>query len=239
MSRKQQQVQKQVESESEPITPLRKLRKCKVNPYKPKNKSQIEFINTVEENDIIFLIGAAGTGKSLISVSWALESLLKRKFKKIVLTRPAIEACGERIGFLPGIAEEKLAPYMMPVYDILGDYNLTRDEIYNLIELGIIEICPLGFLRGRSFKDSVVIVEESQNVSVDQMKMILTRLGDRSKLIFTGDTSQRDMKQAVGIEDARKLISDLPTVKFIDFTSDEVLRSGIVKDILKKYEDRE
>ena len=224
---------------AEPVNPLYKLRKNKKFKFTPKNQSQEKFIKEIENKNIVFNIGSAGTGKSYVSVCWAIEQITKRDsiYKRLVFTRPAIEACGEEIGFLPGLLEEKLAPYMQPIYDILFKYGIYKNDIAKLIEEGIIEICPLAFMRGRSFEGIILIAEECQNMSSSQMEMLLTRIGKDSKFILTGDTSQRDIRTAYGVEEAYELFRDCNDIGFVVFDSSETLRDPLVEYVVDKYAD--
>lgn len=226
-------------SSGEPTNPLHKLRRNRRFKFVPKNNSQRLFVEEMENKNIVFNIGSAGTGKSYAAVCWAVEKITSRDlgFRRLVLTRPAVEACGEEIGFLPGTKEEKLDPYMQPVYDILFNYGISKNDIKNLIADGVIEICPLSFLRGRSFDNVILICEEAQNMNSDQMEMLLTRIGKGSKFILTGDTSQRDIRRTFGIEEAKELFEDCPQMGFVQFESSETLRDPIVGHIVDKYAD--
>ena len=229
-------------SEKETVNqPLRKLRNSlKKDSFEPKNESQKRFLESIEENDIVFNIGSAGSGKTYAAVSYAIKALVDRQspYKRLVLVRPAMEAGGERIGFLPGEKEDKMSPYMQPVYDVLGDYNLTRKDIEILIEEEYIEICPLAFMRGRSLNKCLVVIEESQNLSSALMEMLLTRLGNQTKFIFTGDITQRDFdddRTPPGIEEAMMLFGKVKGIDFIFFQSKEILRHGLVGAVVDSY----
>jgi phosphate starvation-inducible PhoH-like protein len=227
----------ELEEPVEKANPLAKFRKNKSFKFIPKNKSQKKFVEEIEKNNIVFNIGSAGVGKSFCAVCWAFEALTDKssKYKKLIFTRPAIEACGERIGFLPGGLEAKLSPYMQPIYDILFRYGIHKNDIELLIEKGIIEICPLAFMRGRSLENILLIAEEIQNINSDQMEMLLTRIGTGSKFILTGDTSQRDIKRAYGVEEALQLFGKSDKISFVTFDRSETLRDPMVEFVVEKY----
>jgi phosphate starvation-inducible PhoH-like protein len=220
-------------------SPLQRLRRNKNYKFLPKNKSQQLFIDSIEQKNIVFNIGSAGSGKTYVAVAWAIEKLCNKneKYRKLILTRPAVEACGEEIGFLPGSKEEKLEPYMQPIYDIFFKYGIRKNDVLKMIEEDIIEIMPLAFMRGRSIESSILIAEEAQNMNSQQMEMLLTRYGQGSKFIITGDITQRDIKKAVGIEEACELFKESKKIQFIFFGKDEILRDPIVAEIVDKYEE--
>lgn len=222
--------------EAPKVIPIRHLRKNRKNVIQPSNASQYRFLEAIKENTIVFNIGPAGSGKTTIAASWAFESVLDKTFRKMILTRPAVDACGEKIGFLPGGIEDKMLPFMQPIYDVLFEYGVTRKDIEHLIEEEYIEICPLAFMRGRSIRNAVVIAEEAQNMTSAQMEMLLTRMGEGSKLIVTGDTSQRDLRSADGIEQAVELFKDVSGIEFIHFPKSDILRSALTEMIVSKYE---
>lgn len=220
--------------------PLRKLRNYfKSKEFEPKNASQRRFLESIEKNDIVFNIGSAGTGKTFVAVSYAIQMLASRKhsYKKIVLVRPAVTAGHEKIGFLPGEKEDKMGPFMQPVYDVLGEYNLARKDIDSLLDDDFIEICPLAFMRGRSLNQCIVIIEESQNLTTELMEMLLTRIGKDSKFIFTGDLTQRDLDKGCvsGIEEAMALFAGVGKIDFIFFQPVETLRNALVEVVVSKY----
>lgn len=218
--------------------PLQRLRRNKNYKFSPKNKSQQLFLESIGNKNIVFNIGSAGSGKTYVAVAWAIEKLCDKneKYRKLILTRPAVEACGEEIGFLPGSKEEKLEPYMQPIYDIFFKYGIRKNDVLKMIEEDIIEIMPLAFMRGRSIENSILIAEEAQNMNSQQMEMLLTRYGQGSKFMVTGDITQRDIKRAVGIEEACELFKDSKKIQFIFFGKDEILRDPIVAEIVDKYE---
>ena len=180
-------------------------------------------------------IGPAGTGKTYLAVALAVEGLLKRQFKKIILARPAVEA-GEKLGFLPGDIAEKIDPYFMPLYDALDD-ALESGRVRELIEDGIIEIAPLAYMRGRTLNDSFVILDEAQNSTKEQMKMFLTRLGFNSKMVITGDITQIDLENSKnsGLIQVQTLLKDIDGISFVNFNEKDVVRHDLVKHIIKAY----
>lgn len=201
----------------------------------PKTKGQYSFVKAVEDNAIVFAIGPAGTGKTYLAVIRAVSAMKKGEVKRIVLTRPAVEA-GESLGFLPGDLKEKVDPYLTPLYDALHDM-LGVEQTEKLIEKGIIEIAPLAYMRGRTLDDSFVILDEAQNTTPAQMKMFLTRLGFNSKMVITGDNTQIDLKTGTksGLDDAANILKDIEGIKIIHLTSDDVVRNPLVQKIIERY----
>ena len=209
----------------------------KNNDYiKPKTPTQIEYFKRVKENDIIFAIGPAGTGKTYLGVAFGIDSLKKKQVNKIVLSRPAVEA-GESLGFLPGDLSEKIDPYLKPLYDALEDM-IPLEKLKSYIEKNIIEIVPLAYMRGRTLKNSFVILDEAQNASTIQMKMFLTRLGPNSKAIITGDITQIDLpkKENSGLVQIQKILKGIDDISFVYFNKSDVVRHKLVKDIIEAYE---
>ena len=198
----------------------------------PKSPTQREFIQSVKKSDIVLAIGPAGTGKTYLAVALAVEGLLKRLFKKIILVRPAVEA-GEKLGFLPGDIAEKINPYFMPLYDSLDDV-MESEKIKELVENGIIEIAPLAYMRGRTLNDSFVILDEAQNSTKEQMKMFLTRLGFNSKMVITGDVTQIDLDHSKdsGLIQVQTLLKKINEIKFVNFSEKDVVRHDLVKQII-------
>ena len=202
----------------------------------PKSDGQKKYLQAINEYDVIFGLGPAGTGKSYLAVAKAVQFLKKGNIDKIILSRPAVEA-GENLGFLPGDMKDKVDPYLRPIYDAL--YEMIPFELVEKkIQEGIIEIAPVAFMRGRTFKNSFIIIDEAQNTSSIQMKMILTRLGHGSKMIINGDLSQIDIKYIndSGLSTAKNKLADLKTIKFINLNKKDVVRHKIVSEIISAYE---
>jgi phosphate starvation-inducible PhoH-like protein len=207
----------------------------------PKGLAQKRYIDAIREHDMVFGVGPAGTGKTYLAMAMAVRELLDKRVKRIILARPAVEA-GERLGFLPGSMEEKVNPYLRPLYDALQDM-MDIDRSQQLIDRGIIEVAPLAFMRGRTLNDSFVILDEAQNTTSEQMKMFLTRLGYESKAVITGDVTQIDLPEGrkSGLMEARELLSEIEGIKFCYFTEVDVVRHPLVSAIIKAYDcsDRE
>jgi len=205
-----------------------------IEPLKPMTKAQESYLNAIEQNIVTFGIGCAGTGKSYIAVGYACQLLMNKQINKIVLTRPAIE-CGEKFGFMPGELHEKLSPYYQPIKDIVykrvgqghGDFFFKRK---------MIEFRPLAFMRGSTFDNAFVILDEAQNTTKAQMKMFLTRIGNDCKVVIDGDIAQSDLKIESGLHDAVNRLSAVRHIGMVEFSADDVVRSGIVKDILRAYQ---
>lgn len=208
--------------------------RVKKEPLEAKTQKQAEYINAINTSIITFGTGPAGTGKSYVSVAMAADMLRDKTIEKILLTRPAVEA-GESFGFLPGTLEEKYAEYINPVREILEE-RLGKSWVENLIKLGKIEGAPLGFMRGRTFKDCVVILDEAQNCTPAQMELFLTRIGENCTVVINGDTSQRDIRGMSGLVDAIERISWIPQVSVIKFEKKDIVRSGICQEIVESYE---
>ena len=202
----------------------------------PKSIMQRVYINSLYENEVVFASGPAGTGKTFLAIAYALSEVLSGGKKKIVLTRPVVEA-GESLGFLPGDLMAKLSPYLRPLYDAMEVF-IPLAQIRRMEELGEIEISPLAYMRGRSIRDSIVILDEAQNATISQMKMFLTRLGEGSKAIVTGDPTQIDLpfKEKSGLVDAVKKLSGINGLSIVEFTSKDTQRSRIVRDIVNAYQ---
>ncbi|MCA1031795.1 PhoH family protein [Bacillus timonensis] len=202
-----------------------------------KTLGQRHYINAIKKSDLVFGIGPAGTGKTYLAVVMAINSLKNGNVKKIILTRPAVEA-GESLGFLPGDLKEKVDPYLRPLYDALHDV-LGNEHTARLIERGTIEIAPLAYMRGRTLDDAFVILDEAQNTTLAQMKMFLTRLGFGSKMIITGDISQVDLPKGVksGLRNAKDTLSGINGVSFVFLEQSDVVRHPLVAKIIKAYED--
>ncbi len=202
----------------------------------PKSLNQQEYIQAIKKYDMVFGIGPAGTGKTYLAMAAALSALQNKEVTRIVLTRPAVEA-GEKLGFLPGDMQQKINPYLRPLYDALYDL-MHGDQANSLIEKGIIEIAPLAFMRGRTLNSAFIILDEAQNTTKEQMKMILTRPGFDSKLVITADITQIDLPQPSksGVLHAMKILARIDGIAFIDFNEKDVVRHPLVQKIIKAYE---
>lgn len=206
---------------------------------KVKNAKQDEYYQKNLKNDIVFAIGPAGTGKTFLAVAMALDALKRNEVARIILTRPAVEA-GESLGFLPGDLNEKIDPYLRPLTDAL-QYMLSPEKLKSLKERNIIEINPLAYMRGRTLNNAFIILDEAQNTTTSQMKMFLTRLGNNSKAIITGDITQIDLpkKNTSGLIEADKILKNIEGIDFVYFTNKEVVRHRLVAEIIKAYEKNE
>jgi phosphate starvation-inducible PhoH-like protein len=205
----------------------------------PRNAAQRHYMEQIEHHDMVFGIGPAGTGKTYIAVAMAVSSLLTKQVNRIILARPAVEA-GEKLGFLPGTLQEKVDPYMRPLYDALYDM-LDPDKLESFLEKGIIEIAPLAFMRGRTLNDSFVILDEAQNTTSEQMKMFLTRLGFNSKAVVTGDVTQIDlpMGKKSGLVEALEICGKIEGIGVVQFSDKDVVRHNLVQRIIRAYEEYE
>jgi phosphate starvation-inducible PhoH-like protein len=203
---------------------------------KPRTIGQKDYIKAVDSCDLVFSIGPAGTGKTYLAVAMAVSALKKRMVGRVILVRPAVEA-GESLGFLPGDIRAKVDPYLRPVYDALHDM-LSAEKIRRLMEMGIIEIVPLAFMRGRTLNNSFVILDEAQNTTVAQMKMFLTRLGENSKAVITGDITQIDLenKKTSGLVQIQKILEEVKGIQFVYLSDRDVVRHPLVQKIIKAYE---
>jgi phosphate starvation-inducible PhoH-like protein len=203
---------------------------------RPKTHGQQKYIGAIRENTLTFGLGPAGTGKTYLAMAAAVDGLVSGSVRRIILTRPAVEA-GERLGFLPGDLAAKVDPYLRPLYDALWDM-LGPEETASLIERGTIEIAPLAYMRGRTLNDACVILDEAQNTTPEQMKMFLTRLGFNSKMIITGDLTQTDLPENrhSGLNVVREILRDIPGVAFVELTARDVVRHRIVASIVEAYQ---
>jgi phosphate starvation-inducible PhoH-like protein len=203
----------------------------------PKNASQRRYMEEIEKHDMMFGIGPGGTGKTYIAVAMAVSALLTKQVNRIILARPAVEA-GERLGFLPGTLQQKIDPYMRPLYDALYDM-LDADKLERFLEKGIIEVAPLAFMRGRTLNDSFVILDEAQNTTSEQMKMFLTRLGFNSKAVITGDITQIDLPQGKksGLIEALEVCDKIKGIGVVQFGEKDVVRHNLVQQIIRAYEE--
>jgi phosphate starvation-inducible PhoH-like protein len=201
---------------------------------RPKTNGQQEYVNAIDDHTIVFGIGPAGTGKTYLAMAKAVQSLLGKEVDRIVLTRPAVEA-GERLGFLPGSLTDKIDPYLRPLHDALAEM-LEPETVAKLTELGVIEVAPLAYMRGRTLNNAFVILDEAQNTTAEQMKMFLTRLGFGSRMVVTGDASQIDLPGGTsGLRIARRVLRGIPDIAFVELSSDDVVRHRLVGRIVDAY----
>lgn len=205
-------------------------------PIKPKTLGQKQYVDAINANTIVFGIGPAGTGKTYLAVAAAVKAFREKKVSRIILTRPAVEA-GEKLGFLPGDLQQKVDPYLRPLYDALFDM-LGAENFARLHEKGTIEVAPLAYMRGRTLDDSFIILDEAQNTTKEQMKMFLTRLGFNSKMIVTGDLTQIDLpgEATSGLKDAVRVLKNVDDIKIVRFSEKDVVRHKLVQSIVKAYE---
>jgi phosphate starvation-inducible PhoH-like protein len=201
----------------------------------PKSANQRRYLDAIEQQDIVFGIGPAGTGKTYLAMAEAVSFLIAKRVSRIILARPAVEA-GEKLGFLPGDLQEKVNPYLRPLYDALYDM-LDVERVTRFIERGTIEVAPIAFMRGRTLNDSFVILDEAQNTTPEQMQMFLTRLGFGSKMVVTGDVTQVDLprEQASGLIQVREILRELDGVGFVEFGHEDVVRHKLVQRIVEAY----
>lgn len=204
-------------------------------PVVPKTRGQLNYLEAMDNNDVVFGIGPAGTGKTYLAMARSLAALKNREVNRLILTRPAVEA-GEALGFLPGDLKEKILPYLRPLYDALYDM-LEPDEVERMIERGMIEIAPLAYMRGRTLNHAAIILDEAQNTTREQMFMFLTRLGAESRCVVTGDPSQVDLKQAAGsgLHEAMLALNGTEGIKFVTFDKGDVVRHRVVRRIIDAY----
>jgi phosphate starvation-inducible PhoH-like protein len=201
----------------------------------PRTVAQKRYVEMIGRQDIVFGLGPAGTGKTYLAVAMAVSALMERRVRRIILTRPAVEA-GEKLGFLPGDLAQKVDPYLRPLYDALADL-LDRSRMEQWLEEEVIEVAPLAFMRGRTLHDAYAILDEAQNASIEQMKMFLTRLGPRSKAVVTGDLTQVDLTgKPSGLLHARQILQGIEGVGFLEFSEKDVVRHRLVREIIKAYE---
>ena len=208
----------------------------KGRPIRPKTLGQKEYLNAIRSNAITFGVGPAGTGKTYLAVAMAVKAFKAKEVSRIVLTRPAVEA-GEKLGFLPGDLQQKVDPYLRPLYD--GLFDMLGAETYErLVEKQIIEVAPLAYMRGRTLDDSFIILDEAQNTTCEQMKMFLTRLGFNSKMVITGDITQIDLPDGrrSGLKDAMRVLRNVDDISVFRFTEKDVVRHRLVQDIIRAYE---
>lgn len=201
----------------------------------PQSYRQEDYLEAIREKDIVFALGSAGSGKTYVATHYAAEQLYYKKIDKIVLTRPVVEACGEELGFLPGeLVEGKLMPYLIPYMETLNEL-LGKTFVEYCLKTGAIEPIPLAFMRGRSLKNCLILADEMQSATPMQMKLLLTRIGEDSKMLINGDIAQRDIISATGLEDAIGTLRHMNEVEVVEFTDDDCVRSGVCKKVLKAY----
>ncbi len=202
----------------------------------PRSVNQRRYIEAIEQNDMVFGVGPAGTGKTYLAVAMAVAAMNAKKISRIVLVRPAVEA-GERLGFLPGSLQEKVDPYLRPLYDALYDL-LEPERVDKMLEKNVIEVAPLAFMRGRTLNDAFIIMDEAQNTTVEQMKMFLTRLGNNSKAVITGDITQIDLPnpRRSGLVDAINVLDGVEGIEFCHFEEVDVVRHALVQRIVRAYD---
>jgi phosphate starvation-inducible PhoH-like protein len=204
----------------------------------PKSANQRKYIQAIQEKDVVFGIGVAGTGKTYLAVAMAVQALMQKQVNRIVLARPAVEA-GEKLGFLPGDLQDKVDPYLRPLYDALFDL-IDYERVTRLLEKRVIEVAPLAFMRGRTLSDAFIILDEAQNTTSEQMKMFLTRIGFGSKAVITGDVTQVDLPtgKRSGLIEAERILSHLEGIEFVYFTDKDVVRHKLVQMIIRAYEEQ-
>ncbi len=207
----------------------------KGSPIKVKTANQQKLVQSVKDNDLVFALGPAGTGKTFVSVALAVRALKNKQVKKIIITRPAVEA-GENLGFLPGDLKEKIDPYLRPIYDALNEM-VPHEKLQFYMEREIIEIAPLAYMRGRTLHNAFILLDEAQNTTPMQMKMFLTRMGPDSKMIVTGDTTQVDLprNQKSGLKEAIRILSPLKGIGFVELSEKDVVRHRLVREIIEAY----
>jgi len=205
-------------------------------PIKPKTLGQKRYTKAIKQNDIVFGIGPAGTGKTYLAMAMAVTAFKEKQVSRIILTRPAVEA-GEKLGFLPGDLQDKVDPYLRPLYDALYDI-MGVDSFQRFLERGLIEVAPLAYMRGRTLDDSFIILDEAQNTTSEQMKMFLTRMGFGSKAVVTGDLTQIDLSKGVysGLNEVQQILKDVKGVQFAYLNDQDVVRHEVVQRIIKAYE---
>lgn len=213
--------------------------KTKRGVIKPRNPNQTDYIANIQHHDISFGIGPAGTGKTYLAVACAVDALERQEIRRILLTRPAVEA-GEKLGFLPGDLAQKVDPYLRPLYDALFEM-LGFEKVEKLLERNVIEVAPLAYMRGRTLNDAFIILDESQNTTIEQMKMFLTRIGFNSKAVITGDITQIDLPRGArsGLRHAMEVLGEVPDITFNIFTASDVVRHPVVAKIVQAYEAHE
>ena len=204
----------------------------------PKSANQRKYLQAIQDSDVVFGIGVAGTGKTYLAVAMAVQALMQKQVNRIVLARPAVEA-GEKLGFLPGDLQDKVDPYLRPLYDALFDL-IDYERVTRLLEKRVIEVAPLAFMRGRTLSDAFIILDEAQNTTSEQMKMFLTRIGFGSKAVITGDVTQVDLPtgKRSGLVEAERILSEIEGIEFVYFTDKDVVRHKLVQMIIRAYDEQ-
>ena len=202
-----------------------------------KTLAQKKYMDCIDNSSVVFVTGSAGTGKTYLATAYAVNLLKKNKITKLIITRPAVEA-GEKLGFLPGDLKEKVDPYLLPIYDALNSF-LGKENVEKLVEKGVIEIAPLAYMRGRTLDNAFIILDEAQNTTTNQMKMFITRLGFKSKMVITGDITQIDLPQHAksGLVEATEILKGIDGISHIHFTKHDVMRHPLVSKIIERYEE--
>ena len=205
-------------------------------PIKARTENQVRLVQACEHNDMVFAVGPAGTGKTYVSIAIAVRALKKKEIRKIILSRPAVEA-GEKLGFLPGDMKEKIDPYLQPLYDALEEM-IPPAKLQEYMDSNIIQIAPLAFMRGRTLNDAVVILDEAQNTTSSQIKMFMTRMGQNTKMIITGDCTQIDLpySQKSGLIEAMRILGNVDGVAFVNLDKSDIVRHRLVSQIVAAYE---
>ncbi len=205
-------------------------------PIKARTENQVRLVQACEHNDMVFAVGPAGTGKTYVSIAIAVRALKKKEIRKIILSRPAVEA-GEKLGFLPGDMKEKIDPYLQPLYDALEEM-ITPAKLQEYMDSNIIQIAPLAFMRGRTLNDAVVILDEAQNTTSSQIKMFMTRMGQNTKMIITGDCTQIDLpySQKSGLIEAMRILGNVDGIAFVNLDKSDIVRHRLVSQIVAAYE---
>jgi phosphate starvation-inducible PhoH-like protein len=205
-------------------------------PIAPRSENQRKLVNAYNDNDMLFAVGPAGSGKTYVAIALAVKALKNKEIKKIILCRPAVEA-GEKLGFLPGDMKEKIDPYLQPLYDALEEM-IPPAKLQEYMQTNVIQIAPLAFMRGRTLNDAVVILDEAQNTTTAQIKMFLTRMGWNTKMIITGDTTQIDLPQSTrsGLIEAMNILQGIPGIAFIEMNKGDIVRHRLVTRIVEAYE---
>lgn len=212
--------------------------KTKKKTISPRSPNQAKYLKAIEKNHMVFGVGPAGTGKTYLAVAKAVEMFLENKVERLIFTRPAVEA-GESLGFLPGDLKDKVDPYLRPIYDALHDM-MPWDEMMSKMEAGYIEVAPLAFMRGRTLSNAFVILDEAQNTTRTQMKMFLTRMGESSRMVITGDLTQTDLPRDAksGLRDAHETLENVNGIHFMHFAKEDVIRHPLVSKIVQAYDER-